>query len=253
MAIGQGIGEPREFDDGSTAVQQANQFVTVQTAGARDLVRTLRSLAAAATVPGILRKAVKQASDPIANEYRNKARRHEATGNLAASVTRKYKDYPDGAVVVVGPRQTGPVGSTPDRRSGNHAWLVEFGTGRRRPGTQGRRTYINVHQMINRRMTKSGSFNNDQFASMGRGYYFLMGSIDEPSRQGGGKSGYSKDFMLGKDGRSGEQHPITLKPGDTIAPMKPLHLMEHTIRENASQCLSILRSALEKEINARGG
>jgi hypothetical protein len=35
--------------------------------------------------------------------------------------------------------------------------------------------------------------------------------------------------------------------------MKPLHLMEHTIRENASQCLSILRSALEKEINARGG
>jgi hypothetical protein len=107
--------------------------------------------------------------------------------------------------------------------------------------------------MINRRMTKAGSFNNDQFASMGRGYYFLMGSQDEPSRQGGGKAGYSKDFMLGKDGKSGEQHPITLGPGDTIAEMKPMHLMQDTIMFNGSRCLQILRSALENEINRRGG
>jgi len=253
MAIEQGIGAPREFDDGSTAVQQANQFVTVRTAGTRDLVKRLRELAAAASLPDILRKAVRKASEPIFDGYQDRAKLHEATGNLAASVTRKYKDYPEGAVVIVGPRQTGPVGSTRDRRSGNHAWLVEFGTARRRPGTQGRRTYVNVHQMINRRMTKAGSFNNDQFASMGRGYYFLMGSIDEPSRQGGGKAGYSKDFMLGKDGKSGEQHPITLGPGDTIAEMKPMHLMQDTIMFNGSRCLQILRSALENEINRRGG
>ena len=252
--IEQGIGSAREIDGGSSAVERANQFVTVSTAGARDLVDRLLSLADAASSPKILRKAVRKAAEPLEANYVARATSREATGNLAASVAKKFVDYPNAAVCIVGPRQTGPVGSTPDRRSGNHAWLVEFGTGPRKPGSQGRREYVNVHRMINARMRRAGSFNNSQFESMGRGYYFLMGSINEPSRQGQGKAGYSRDFAgpgPGGDGR--RQHPITLRPGDTIEPMPALGLMESSISSTASQVLAILRSQLEAEINARGG
>jgi hypothetical protein len=255
MSLSQGIGSPREFDDGLTSVQQANQFVNIRIGqDVRDLVKRLEQLASVASRPEVLRRCVRKASKPIMDGYSSRAKMHEATGNLAASVTRKYVDYASAAVAVVGPRQTGPVGSTSSRRSGNHAWLVEFGTSARKPGTKGRRTYINVHQAINFRMRRAGSFNNDQFARMGSGYYFLMGSINEPSRQGGGKPGYSRDFAgpgPGGDGR--QQHPITLRPGETIAAMPALRLMEETIASTASQSLAMLRGALEAEINARGG
>jgi hypothetical protein len=253
MALTQGIGAARVFEDGQTGVQKANQFVTVSTAGARDLVQRFLELATAATAPATLRKIVRKSSEPLMKDYAARAAAHEATGNLAASVTRKYVDYPEGVVCVIGPRQTGPVGSTPDRRSGNHAWLTEFGSGPRKPGSKGRRAYINVHQSINGRMRRSGSFNNTQFEQMGRGYYFLMGSINEPSRRTG-KPGYSRDFAgpgPGGDGR--QQHPITLSPGDTIAPMPPLGLMEKTISSTASSVLALLRSQLSAEITARGG
>lgn len=252
MALTQGIGEARDIG-GGTAVESANQFVRISTAGVRDLVKRLEELANKATVPATLRKAVRTASKPLMDDYTTRARSHEATGNLAASVTRKYVDYPSGVACIVGPRQTGPVGSTDRARSGNHAFLVEFGTSARRPGTQGRRTYVNVHQMINRKMSRVGSFNNDQFEQMGRGYYFLMGSKYEPSRQGGGKAGYSKDFMLGKDGRSGEQHPITLHPGETLAAMPKLELMQKAIAATDRQVFAILKKTLEAEITSRGG
>lgn len=252
MALSQGIGEARDIG-GGTALERANQFVRISTAGVRDLVKRLEELANKATTPAILRKAVRTASKPLFDDYKNRAQSREATGNLAASVTRKYVDYPDGVVCIVGPRQTGPVGSTDTARSGNHAFLVEFGTSARKPGTQGRRIYINVHQRINGKMSRSGSFNNDQFEQMGRGYYFLMGSKYEPSRQGGGKAGYSKDFMLGKDGRSGEQHPITLHPGETIAAMPKLELMQKAIAATDRQVFAILKKTLEAEITSRGG
>jgi hypothetical protein len=129
MSIEQGIGAPRELDGGLTGVELANQFITVNTAGVRDLVKRFQDLTNAATAPATLRRIVRKASDPIFNDYKDRAQTFEATGNLAASVTRKYVDYPEGVVCVVGPRQTGPVGDSPERRSGNHAWLVEFGTG----------------------------------------------------------------------------------------------------------------------------
>jgi hypothetical protein len=91
--------------------------------------------------------------------------------------------------------------------------------------------------------------NDDQFRRMGAGYYFLMGSLREPTRQSGGKPGYSKDFMLGKDGRSGEQHPITLKPGETIAPMPATHLMEKTIQRTASEVQSLLIAGIQAQLS----
>lgn len=251
MALSQGTGAPNLSEDGLTGVERAGQFVTVRTAGARELVRRFRELAAAAA-PDILQRIVRRASEPIFNDYKALAQRHEATGNLAASVTRKYKNYAEGAVAVVGPRQTGPVGDRPEARSGNHAWLVEFGTAPRRPGTRGRRTYINVHQMINGKMSRSGSLNDEQFRSKGKGYYFLMGSLDYRRNQAAGRSGYSRDFAgPGPRGDGREQHPITLKPGDTIAGMPALHLMEDTIQANGNEVLAILKSELIKQINLR--
>lgn len=255
MAISQGIGSPQILDDGQTGVERANQFVTVRTAGARDLVRRLNELVQAASSERILAEAVDRASRPIRDDYRDAARRREATGNLYRAVGKpKIKTYTgqDGpaAVAVVGPRQTGPVGSRPGAESGNHAWLVEFGTKPRKPGSRGRRTYINVHQSINKKMKFSGGFNDQEFAQMGRGFYFLMGSKYE--REGArGKPGYSRDFSDSYGTR--EQHPISLAPGETIAGMRPLGLMERAITGNGSQALAILKAYLEREIAVRGG
>lgn len=258
MSISQGIGAPQVLESGQTGVERANQFVTVKTAGARDLVKRLNELVQAASSARILSEAVDRASRPIRDDYRDAARRHEATGNLYKSVGKpKVKTYTgtDGpaAVAVVGPRQTGPVGSRPGVESGNHAWLIEFGTKPRKPGTRGRRTYVNVHQMINKRMKFSGGFNDREFAQMGRGFYFLMGSKYE--REGArGRRGYSRDFAgPGPRGDGRPQHPISLAPGDTIAEMRPLGLMERAITGNGSQALSILKAYLEREIAVRGG
>jgi len=247
--IGRGIGSARDIG-GGTALESANQFVVIRTAGVRELVDELYRRAERAA-PALLRRAVIEAAAPIESAYAEHARRMTATGNLAASVMHKFKAYDRAAVAVVGPRQTGPVGSTDDARSGNHAWLVEFGSSRRAPGSNARRAYINVHQLINRRMRRSGSMNDQQFKSRGQGYYFLMGSINEASRQGGGRAGYSRDFMLGKDGRSGEQHPITLRPGETIEPMPAYHIMERTINQTQAQVLATLTSGIQRELMSR--
>lgn len=245
-----GVGAPRTFDDGTTALERAGQFVSVRTAGVRELVQRLETLAGAASAPTAIKAACLQAAQPLESGYRARAREHEATGNLAKSVQTIYRAYESGGVAVVGPRQTGNGSSKPGVESGNHAWLVEFGTKDRKPGSRGRRAYINVHQMVNGKMSRAGSFNNRQFEQMGRGYYFLMGSADER----GTGSRYSRDFAgpgPGGDGR--RQHPITLGPGDTIKGMEPEHLMQDTIQANSRRVFSILKNALEKEIAQRGG
>lgn len=253
----------RDTGGGGTALQQVGQFVTIKTAGVRDLVEELNALAGRVEAEAMLAKLVRRASTFIAKEYQTIAERHEATGNLAKSVTTIKRSYPNGrggkAVVdVVGPRQTGTRGSKAGVESGNHAWLVEFGTGPRKPGTQNRRTYINVHQMVNRRMKlhPGKSMNDEQFANAGRGYYFLMGSLRERAGAGG-KPGYSRDFadkryggLLG--GRGGnEQHPITLRPGETLAPMPGLHIMQDVIELNQREVFDTLRNGLLAAIEAK--
>lgn len=255
MAITQGIGLARDLEGGATASELSRSLFVVRTAGVRPLVRRLFELAGEASRDRVLRGVVEKAGQIIADDYRQQALRREATGNLAASVTGKTVSYPQGATRIVGPRQTGPVGNRPDARSGNHAWLVEFGTSRRRPGTRGRQTYINVHQVINRRMSATGSMNSEQFAKQSRGYYFLMGSRDERTRQGaGGRPGYSRDFAgpgQGGDGR--EQHPITLGPGKSIAQMPRLNLMSDTIEARGREVFGVMRNLLEQAISVRGG
>jgi hypothetical protein len=255
MAINPSNPSPRDVGFG-TGKSQTEGFVRIDTAGVRELAKELERVAGALAAPGLLQKCVKQASRPILTGYKALASKPfaagsgGATGNLAKSTITQTKEYEGGqvAVAITGPRQTGPVGSEEGRESGNHAWLVEFGSGRRRPGTQNRRTYVNVHQMINGKMRRTTSaMNDEEFARRSRGYYFLMGSLNEPTRQRGAGKGYSHDFASWPQGR--EQHPITLGPGESIEPMPAYHPMRDTIAANAGLVQSVLAQLIQAEIN----
>lgn len=237
--------QPRDFG-GQSARQIVEGFVSIQTAGAREVAKELELMALRAMKdPGQLKaKAAKKASEIIRKGY--KAKINNVTDNLGKSITTRIRQYEGATVAITGPRVTGPVGADPDMGSGNHAWLVEFGTGARKPGTQGRRTYVNVHQMINGKMKRAGTFNNEQFASMGRGYYFLMGSKKERTRQAKAGSGGDHDFWTPKDGRS--QRPVTLHPGETYRRMPESHPMQKTISENSSAVLASLIANMKNYI-----
>lgn len=243
--ITQGRGAPTNYG-GQTAKQLSEGFVTVQTAGAREVAEELRRLAdsVGANSNKLLEESCKTAAKIIQARYKQKVGR--VTGNLSKSVDIDTKSYPDGAsIAIVGPRQTGRGASREGAESGNAAWLVEFGTGRRKPGTKGRRTYLNVHQLINGRMRRSGSFNNDQFANMSKGYYFLMGSINEPTRQAGAGKGYPHDFAF----TNGKQHPYTIHPGETYGAMPAKHAMESTISETGPEVLNTLINSIKGKID----
>jgi hypothetical protein len=251
MAVQIDATQPRTFG-GQTARQIVEGFVTVQTQGARELAQALERAAqrAGKAATPLLEKAARDAALPIYEDYRNSV--GDVTGNLRKSVKIRgsKKKYPGVGIAVVGPTFTGNTGATPEGGSGNHAWLKEFGTGRRRPGTQGRRTYINVHQTINGRMSRrtgngQQAFNNLQFENMSRGNYFLMGSINEPTRQARQGSGYPHDFGY----TNGRQHPITLGPGESIAPMPADHTMQKAIQKNSGQVLNNLLAALQRQID----
>jgi hypothetical protein len=236
---------PRNFS-GQTGKEIVAGFINLRTSGAREVAKKLELMAIrAGQDPGkLMDKAVRKASEIIKKGYKDKIR--NATGNLGKSMTTQIRAYEGARVAITGPRVTGPVGADPERGSGNHAWLVEFGTARRKPGTQGRRTYVNVHQSINGRMKKVGGFNNEQFENMGRGYYFLMGSKNEKTRQAKAGSGYPHDFV--PDGKGGTK-PYFLRPGETYGAMPAQHPMERTITENSSAVLGSLIANMQTYID----
>lgn len=247
--ITQGQGSPRSLG-GMTGKQLAEGFVTVQTAGAREVAEELRRVAeeVSANSDAILEAECEKAARLIQRAYKRNV--GNVTGNLSKSTKIRKKSYPEGAsIAVVGPWQSGRAESREGDESGNAAWLVEFGTGRRKPGTRGRRTYLNVHQMINKRMTRAGSFNNDQFARMSKGYYYLMGSINEPTRQSRAGSGYPHDFGF----TNGKMHPVTFHPGETYGPMPAKHAMERAIQETGQEVLSTLINGIRGRITALRG
>lgn len=229
-----------------SAKSLAEGFVTVRTSGLRELVEELQRRARAVGKPDRLKAIVTKAAKLIENDY--KQRVGDVTGNLQRSVKTRTKVYDAAVVAITGPLQTGNGASTDKQASGNHGWLVEFGSGRRRPGTQGRRTYINVHQMINGKMRRHSSANDQQFAGMSRGYYFLMGSRNEPTRQAREGSGYPHDFGF-SDGR---QHPITLHPGEDYGAMPAKHPMEKTIQAQSRAVYNTLEAAIKNTIESMG-
>jgi hypothetical protein len=207
------------------------------------LAERLQKLAAEVGEPKALEQAVRKASSHIKRSYQSKV--GNVTGNLARSTRIETKVYDAATVAIVGPYQSGTGRSTDKQASGNHAWLKEFGSGPRRPGTKGRRTYVNVHQMINGKMRRHSSANDQQFANMSRGYYFLMGSRDEETRQARQGIGYPHDFGYS----NGRQHPITLHPGDTYAPMPASHAMERSIAETKDAVLNTLKAAIQNSLD----
>lgn len=237
-----GEGAARVYGE-STAKSLAEGFVTVRTAGIRELAEKLKKMAEDAGKPDRLKAIVKAAAKIIERDYAQRV--GDVTGGLKNSLDTRTKVYESAVVAITGPRQTGPVGSTDTQASGNHAWLVEFGSGRRRPGTEGRRTYINVHQAINGKMKRHSSANDQQFANMSRGYYFLMGSIREPTRQARQGTGYPHDFGFS----GGKQHPITLHPGDDYGAMPAKHPMEKTIQSQQQAVFNNLKSAIQNTID----
>jgi hypothetical protein len=240
--ITQGQGSPRTFG-GQTGKSLAEGFVTVKTAGIRELAEELQALAKGVSEEKTLEKCVKLAGRHIQSGYKAKIR--DATGNLSKSVRIETKVYDAAAVAIIGPWQSGSGGATEKDGSGNAAWLVEFGSGTRKPGTKGRRTYINVHQMINGKMRRHSSANDKQFANMSKGYYFLMGSKYEETRQALMGKGYPHDF--GYSG--GKMHPVTLHPGDTYGRMPASHAMEKTISEQQGAVFSTLKAAIQANID----
>lgn len=240
--ITQGQGSPRSIG-GSTANSLAEGFVAVRVEGIRELAQTLQELGAKMGEPRALEAAARKAARLIERGYKNKV--GNVTGNLGKSVRIKTKTYEAAAVAVVGPWQSGTAGSREGKESGNAAWLVEFGSEARRPGTKGRRTYLNVHQLINGKMRRHSSANDRQFASMSRGYYFVMGSKYEPTRAAGEGKGYPHDFGF----TNGKHHPITLHPGETYGAMPAKHPMERTISEQKEAVFATLRNAIQNSLN----
>lgn len=250
----------RILDNGKTGLQSANDFMTVQTVGVRELANKLLKAAQAFGREGSrdLESAAIAASAPIRKAYKDLC--GNVTGNLAKSVdTKKGKNRYDGVgIAVTGPQYASysheEEEGVAEQGAGNHAWLVEFGTGPRRPGTQNRRTYINVHRMINGRMTRHTTssrqaFDNETFQNMSRGYYFLMGSSEEKTRQARRGSGYPHDFGF-TEGKG--QHPVTLHPGETYGAMPARAPMQKAIARTSSEVLSKLSAAIQKRINKLG-
>lgn len=232
------------------SLARADTFVRVGVVGIEPVVELLESLEGLFGSQDILTDILRRAAVPIRDEYRDGARRHDATGNLAASTRIKTKKYPNGnAVAVTGPRQTGSQGATGSVASGNHAWLVEFGSkGRRSPSARAaRRTYINVHTMINKRMSVHSRLeDSEKFRSRGAGYYFLMSSWREPTRQARAGRGYTHDFLPATNGKP---RVFTLRAGETYGEMPAYHLMENAIRARAAQSQTIIRNGIITAIN----
>ena len=228
------------------SLARVQAFVRVGVTGVQPILDTLETVAGTMSAGTTLEEILRRAAVPIRDGYRAAARTHDATGNLARSTTIKTKTYRPGvSVAIAGPRHTGREGATGTVASGNHSWLVEFGSnGRRSPSTRGtRKTYVNVHQSINMRMTRVARLeDSDKFAARSKGYYFLMSSWREPTRQPRAGRGYTHDFL--PDGGV-----FTLRPGETYGAMPGYHLMENTIAARRTEVQGIIRNGLIDAIN----
>jgi hypothetical protein len=225
---------------------KADAFIRIGVKGIKPVLDILDTVAGAASYGKTLEEVLKKAAVPIRDGYKAAALTHDATGNLAASTTIKTKTYRPGvSVAIAGPRHTGSSGATTELPSGNHSWLVEFGSnGRRSPSSRGKRkTYINVHKKINKKMTQVATLeDSDDFAKRSQGYYFLMSSWREPTRQARAGKGYTHDFLPGGG-------VYTLQPGKTYGAMPAYHLMENTVKAKRAQSEKIIRDGLIDAIN----
>jgi hypothetical protein len=229
---------------GQTGSSIAGGFLSFSVDGLEDLVANL--LRAAVTVGADANKplnaACREALKPVMKTYAESI--NEVTGNLKRSVTVrnfKKKTLPGVGGAIGGPRhfKEGDKWDVEKRGAGNHAWLHEFGTGPRRPGTQGRRTLVNVHQRINGRFRRVGDGNqwlrNDEFDRLGGGNFFIMSSYEKRKNFRG--RGYPGEFLM------------ALESGDTYGAMPAAGKMEAAIRSSGSAVMSTLMQALADQVD----
>lgn len=230
--------------DGQTGSSIAGGFLSFSVDGLEDLVANL--LRAAVTVGADANKplnaACREALKPVMKTYAESI--NEVTGNLKRSVTVrnfKKKTLPGVGGAIGGPRhfKEGDKWDVEKRGAGNHAWLHEFGTGPRRPGTQGRRTLVNVHQRINGRFRRVGDgtqwVRNDEFDRLGRGNFFIMSSYN--SRENFRGRGYPGEFLM------------ALESGDTYGAMPPGRKMEEAIQGSRGAVMNTLMQAIQRQID----
>lgn len=223
---------------GSPSADRATGFLRITTRGVEEVIKQIER-AAGAVGERDLKSAVRDGMNIIAKAYRDRLPA-DVTGNLRKSVGRKTKVYSSGVVAgIVGPRHrvSGKEWDVNEiKGAGNHSWLVEYGSKPRRPGTNSRRTYVNVHRRINGKMSRSsGSMTDTQFANASRGYYFIMSSYNEPTRKKNKGKGYPHDFLM------------TLHPGETYPGMPDQHPMERAIISSERRA----RGAIEATIKAK--
>ena len=106
--------------------------------------------------------------------------------------------------------------------------------------------------MINGKMHRAGASTDSDFAKMNRGYYFLMGSLKEPTRQAKKGSGYPHDFATDSKAKGG-MRPYTLGPGDTYGGVDAQHPMQKAIQAQGSNARQALMSSLQKQLKKFGG
>ena len=241
---------PRVLENGQTGRERANSFIRMRTEGAQDVIDALLRLATRAgqDATGPLTAAAKKAAKPVMEIYKENI--SDVTGNLRRSVRIQdgKSKYPGVGIAVGGPVHVkeGKKWDVLKKGAGNHAFLYEFGSGIRKPGTQGRKTLMYIHQRVNGKMKRLGDssslFNNSQFEQMGRGYYFLMGSKNVPQRSSG-PGAFVKT-------NGGGTRPMTLGPNDTYGAMPAEHAMEKAINRSKSQSVQVLIAEIKKHMQA---
>lgn len=250
MAVRLDATTSRILPRGGTAREAAESFASFDISGIGDLITALERAADKCLQDpgGYLQKSIIKGMEAVRDSYRGKV--NSVTGNLSrATVSRKGKRTYEGIyIAVAGPQHSvaGKEWDVEEKGAGNHAFLLEFGTDRRRPSTQNRRTYLNVHEKINRRFRRITNreggfvFDNEQFEQMGRGYYFLMGSINErhPARRTG------RGAFVRTSG--GGTRPYFLSPNETYGAMRATHPMERAIGDSRQAVLSAVRASLTK-------
>jgi hypothetical protein len=199
----------------SSSGMKSTAFASIDWGSAlEDLAKRMAKLYARMEPPE-LRPVMMNAVKSIADDYRTIAQRNAATGNLAKSVQRKFIAYDYAASVIAGPKHTGSGSADEETGSGNHAWLIEFGTKERRPGGGNKKPALYVHKEVNGRMKGYGAMASEDFEEASSEYAFVMGTKNRPFINPGKHWG-----------------PYAVRPNQTYGAMPRLGWMQDTIMAN---------------------
>ena len=98
---------------------------------------------------------------------------------------------------------------------------------------EARRTYVDVHKKVNAKMKRVARLeDSEKFAKRAKGFYFIMSSENEPTRQNRKGSGYPHDFFM------------AIQPGETYGAMPARGIMQKSIKAKTPEVNAILRKGI---------